>query len=110
MSDNTSFKPQGARYFGQTSPSELVRLENNAARAVSRQLAKAASYLQQAFAGQYYAWFGGWALRLRGSRRNTRDIDLLVLADNVDQVRETLALYPWLYYPLGIQASPIINK
>jgi hypothetical protein len=62
-----SVRSDGARYFGQDSPRELRDLERNASRATSEQMAKAASYLQEAFSGQYYAWFGGWALKLRGS-------------------------------------------
>ncbi|CAJ0552149.1 Ff.00g061280.m01.CDS01 [Fusarium sp. VM40] len=84
-----------ARYFGQTSPNELKELERNANRATSEQLAKAASYLEYAFSGQFYSWFGGWALRLRGSRRETRDLDLLVLARDVRDIRVTLAPYDW---------------
>ncbi|KAI0205496.1 hypothetical protein F4808DRAFT_236120 [Astrocystis sublimbata] len=84
-----------ARYFGQTSPQELKDLEKNAVKATDKQMAKAASYLQIAFAGQYYAWFGGWALKLRGSRRDTKDLDLLVVAEDVCQVRATLAPYSW---------------
>ncbi|SCV25452.1 uncharacterized protein FFB14_00345 [Fusarium fujikuroi] len=69
-----------ARYFGQASPTELRDLERNA----------------KAFDGQtYYAWFGGWALKLRGSSRETKDLDLLVLATDVRQVRAILAPYTW---------------
>ncbi|KAH7174261.1 uncharacterized protein B0J16DRAFT_417797 [Fusarium flagelliforme] len=85
----------GARYFGQLSPTELRDLERNALRASDEQMAKAAAQLQDAFQGHYYAWFGGWALKLRGSRRKTRDLDLLVLADNVGQVRAILAPCAW---------------
>ncbi|KAI0977591.1 hypothetical protein F4678DRAFT_455742 [Xylaria arbuscula] len=84
-----------ARYFGQTSPRDLKELQHNASKAKPEQLAKAAGYLQKAFTGQYYAWFGGWALNLRGSRRETTDLDLLVLAADVGQVRTTLAPYSW---------------
>ncbi|KAG5758539.1 hypothetical protein H9Q72_013322 [Fusarium xylarioides] len=90
-----SISSNGASYFGQDSPRELRDLERNASRATSEQMAKAASYLQEAFSGQYYAWFGGWALKLRGSRRETRDLDLLVLANDVGQVRATLAPFAW---------------
>ncbi|OQD74370.1 hypothetical protein PENDEC_c011G00956 [Penicillium decumbens] len=73
----------GAKYFGKTSPKELKELEDNAARARRKQLAKAASYLEQAFSGMETAWFGGWALNIRGSRRETKDLDFLVLAPSV---------------------------
>lgn len=90
-----------ARYFGETSPNELRELERNANRANPQQLAKAATYLEFAFSGQFYAWFGGWALRLRGSRRETKDLDLLVLASDVRDIRVTLAPYDW--YVLSFQ-------
>lgn len=83
----------GAKYFGKTSPKELRDLENNAARARPNQLAKAASYLEQAFSGMETAWFGGWAFKLRGSRRETHD--LLVLVPSVVEVRTVLAQYSW---------------
>lgn len=86
----------GARYFGKTSPRDLKELEVNAARATSRQMAIAAAKLQEAFQGQYYAWFGGWALNLRGSRRETKDLDLLVLAPDIRSVRSTLKPFDWL--------------
>ncbi|KAF9772435.1 hypothetical protein IL306_009853 [Fusarium sp. DS 682] len=85
-----------AKYFGQVSPTELRNLERNAVKATDRQMAKAASMLQQAFEGQtYYAWFGGWALKLRGSTRETKDLDLLVLATDFRQVRAILAPHNW---------------
>lgn len=86
---------RGAKYFGKTSPKELKDLEINAARARPDQLAKAASYLEQAFSGMETAWFGGWALRLRGSRRETHDLDFLVLVPFVVEVRIVLAQYSW---------------
>ncbi|PWY91807.1 hypothetical protein BO94DRAFT_512834 [Aspergillus sclerotioniger CBS 115572] len=85
----------GAKYFGKTSPKELKDLERNAARARSDQLAKAASYLEQAFSGMETAWFDGWALRLRGSRRETHDLDFLILVPSVIEVRTVLAQYSW---------------
>lgn len=85
----------GAKYFGKTSPKELKDLESNAARARPKQLAKAASYLEQAFSGMETAWFGGWALKLRGSRRETQDLDFLVLVPSVVEVRTVLAIYSW---------------
>jgi hypothetical protein len=85
----------GAKYFGKTSPKELRDLEINAARAKPKQLAKAASYLEQAFSGMKTAWFGGWALKLRGSRRETLDLDLLVSVSSVVEVRAVLAQYSW---------------
>ncbi|KAK0624539.1 hypothetical protein B0T17DRAFT_638128 [Bombardia bombarda] len=88
MASSSPAKPTVARYFGQTSLKELMELERNASNATGRQLAKAAYYLQHAFTGQYYAWFGAWALRLRGSRRDTSDIDLSVLLEDIGQVRE----------------------
>ena len=91
-------QPDGSRrakYFGKTSPTELRDLERNAARARSDQLAKAASYLEQAFSGMKTAWFGGWALRLRGSRRETHDLDFLVLVSSVVEVRAVLVQYSW---------------
>lgn len=94
MADTTN-EDQGARYFGETSPDDMRQLERNAARATSEQMAIAASYLQTAFKGQYYAWFGGWALRLRGSNRETRDLDLIVLAKDIRSVRNTLRPYSW---------------
>lgn len=96
-----------ARHFGQTSLNELRELERNANRANPQQLAKAASYLEFAFSGQFYAWFGGWALRLRGSRRETKDLDLLVLASDVHDIRVTLTPYDWcvLYYLSNIKLS-----
>ncbi|KAK1761832.1 hypothetical protein QBC33DRAFT_520069 [Phialemonium atrogriseum] len=81
----TSSQSPNARYFGESSPTELRDLERNAKRATTKQMARAATYLQCAFHGQHYAWFGGWALKLRGSRRDTRDIDLLVRADGIRQ-------------------------
>ncbi|KAK2809404.1 hypothetical protein FQN50_003863 [Emmonsiellopsis sp. PD_5] len=94
-----------AKYFGKTSPTELRDLERNAARAKPDQLAKAASYLEQAFSGTKTAWFGGWALRLRGSRRETHDLDFLVLIQSVIEVRAVLVRYSWailaFYEPLG---------
>ncbi|KAK2767467.1 hypothetical protein FQN54_003623 [Arachnomyces sp. PD_36] len=84
-----------ARYFGETSPTDLRDLERNAARANADQLAKAASYLEQAFRDLKTAWFGGWALRLRGSRRETHDLDFLVLISSVVKVRAVLAQYSW---------------
>ena len=92
---SSSSQPQAAKYFGQSSPHDLKELERNARNAKPPQMAKAAAYLQTAFQGQYFAWFGGWALKLRGSRRETRDLDLLVLAEDVGKVRATLAPYPW---------------
>ncbi|KAF5578920.1 hypothetical protein FPANT_9792 [Fusarium pseudoanthophilum] len=84
------------RYFGKDSPTELRDLERNAVRADDTQMAKAASMLQEAFDGKaHYAWFGGWALKLRGSSRETKDLDLLVLADDVRQVRAILSAYSW---------------
>ncbi|KAF4448250.1 hypothetical protein FALBO_16824 [Fusarium albosuccineum] len=56
---------------------------------------QAASYLQQAFGGQHHAWFGGWALKLRGPNRDTRDLNLLVQARDVDELRATLSPYSW---------------
>ncbi|KAJ5274593.1 hypothetical protein N7497_005196 [Penicillium chrysogenum] len=94
----------GARYFGKTSPRELKDLEINAARASEDQLAKAASYLEQAFSGMKTAWFGGWALKLRGSRRETHDLDFLVLVSSVVEVRAVLAQYSWAilaFYEIG---------
>lgn len=84
-----------ARYFGKTSPAELRDLERNAVRARPNQLAKAASYLEQAFSGLKTAWFGGWALRLRGSRRDTHDLDILVLVHSLVEVRAVLMQYSW---------------
>ncbi|KAI0116453.1 hypothetical protein GGR51DRAFT_555478 [Nemania sp. FL0031] len=86
----------GAKFFGQNSPHDLKKLEANAAKATSKQLAKAASYIEKAFTGQSYAWFGGWALKLRGSRRETKDLDLIVVARDVGQVRATLTPYSWV--------------
>jgi hypothetical protein len=77
----------GAKYFGETSPRDLKNLEINAARAKPNQQAKAASYLEQAFSGMKTAWFGGWALRLRGSHRETHDLDFLVLVPSVVEIR-----------------------
>lgn len=91
----TSTGHHAARFFGETSPKDLQELERSATRATLQQMAKAASYLQSAFGDQYYAWFGGWALKLRGSRRETKDLDLLVLADDVRQIRATLAPHGW---------------
>ncbi|BCR83523.1 uncharacterized protein ACHE_10925A [Aspergillus chevalieri] len=95
----------GAKYFGKTSPKELKELESNAARATPKQLAKAASYLEKAFSGMKTAWFGGWALKLRGSRRETQDLDFLVLVPSVVEVRTVLAQYSWailaFYGPAG---------
>lgn len=91
----TSSQSFGARYFGESSPTELRDLERNAKRATAKQMARAATYLQCAFHGQHYAWFGGWALKLRGSRRDTRDIDLLVRADGIRQVRAVLERHNW---------------
>ena len=62
-------------------------------------MAKAAFQLQDAFQGHFYAWFGDWALKLRGSRRKTRDLDLLVMASNVSQVRAVLAPCAWYVLP-----------
>lgn len=85
-----------ARYFGQATPTELRDLERNAVRATNKQMSKAAAMLQAAFDGKTrYAWFGGWALKLRGSERETRDLDLLVLATDVRQVRAILSPYNW---------------
>ncbi|CVL07738.1 hypothetical protein FPRO06_02224 [Fusarium proliferatum] len=85
-----------ARYFGQATPTELRDLERNAVRATNKQMSKAAAMLQAAFDGKTrYAWFGGWALKLRGSERETRDLDLLVLATDVRQVRAILSPYSW---------------
>ncbi|KAG5798775.1 hypothetical protein H9Q69_002183 [Fusarium xylarioides] len=85
-----------ARYFGKDSPTELRDLERNAVQADDTQMAKAASMLQGAFDGQaHYAWFGGWALKLRGSSRETKDLDLLVLANDVRQVRAILSPHSW---------------
>jgi hypothetical protein len=69
-------------------------------------MAEAAARLQTAFHGQNYAWFGGWALRLRGSRRVTRDLDLLVLADDIGQIRARLAPFDW--FVLSLQNETII--
>lgn len=88
-------KAKRARYFGKTSPTDLRDLERNAAKAGPKQLAKAASRLEQAFSGMTTAWFGGWALKLRGSRRDTQDLDILVLVDEVIKVRVVLAQYEW---------------
>lgn len=99
MATSNPTKSTAARYFGQTSPKELAELERNASNATGRQLAKAAYYLQHAFAGQYYAWFGAWALRLRGSRRDTSDIDLSVLLEDIGQVRAVLAMHDWAILP-----------
>jgi predicted nucleotidyltransferase len=68
-------------------------------------MAEAAARLQTAFQGLYYAWFGGWALRLRGSRRESSDLDLLVLADNVGQVRAKLAPFNWFVSSLQRELS-----
>ncbi|KAF5659100.1 hypothetical protein FCIRC_12621 [Fusarium circinatum] len=85
-----------ARYFGKDSPTELRDLGLNAVSANDEQMAKAAAMLQAAFDGQaHYAWFGGWALKLRGSSRETKDLDILVLATDVRQVRTILSPYNW---------------
>ncbi|OJD18977.1 hypothetical protein AJ78_01005 [Emergomyces pasteurianus Ep9510] len=75
-----------AKYFGKTSPTDLRDLQRNAASATPDPLAKAASYLEQAFSGMKTAWIGGWALNLRGSRRETHDLDFLVLVSSVVEV------------------------
>ncbi|KAI2825402.1 hypothetical protein CBS147321_1050 [Aspergillus niger] len=104
----------GAKYFGKTSPKELYELENNAVNATAKQLAKAASYLEKAFRGFKTAWFGGFALRLRGSRRETHDLDFLVLVPSVVEARAVLAKYSWAilaFYetPGGIQERMFID-
>lgn len=101
--DSTDAYAQGAKYFGQISPRDLKNLEHNAQRASSAQMAEAAALLQTAFHGQKCAWFGGWALRLRGYQRETSDLDLLVLANDVSQVRARLAPFNW--YVLSLQAE-----
>ncbi|EGD95940.1 hypothetical protein TESG_03401 [Trichophyton tonsurans CBS 112818] len=93
-------KPNGipqkkAKYFGESSPHDLRDLERNAAKAKQCQLAKAASYLEQAFAGMKTAWFGGWALNLRGSLRETHDLSLLILAKDTSEIRAILEQYNW---------------
>ena len=110
MATSSSSQSQGARYFGETSPQDLKELERNAVTAKRSHMATAASYLEEAFEGQYYAWFGGWALNLRGSRRETRDIDLLVLANDVGKVRATLASYPWFVIIHCRAASSILTN
>ncbi|OAX82951.1 hypothetical protein ACJ72_02702 [Emergomyces africanus] len=103
-----------AKYFGKASPTDLRDLERNAARARSDQLAKAASYLEQAFNGMKTAWLGGWALNLRGSRRETHDLDFLVLVSSVAEVRAVLDQYSWailafLKHPGGIQERMFVD-
>lgn len=93
-------KPNGipqkkAKYFGESSPHDLRDLERNAARAKQSQLAKAASYLEQAFTDMKTAWFGGWALNLRGSLRETHDLSLLILAKDTSEIRAILEQYNW---------------
>ncbi|EFR01963.1 hypothetical protein MGYG_04964 [Nannizzia gypsea CBS 118893] len=93
-------KPNGiphkkAKYFGESSPHDLRDLERNAAKAEQSQLAKAASYLEQAFTGTKTAWFGGWALNLRGSYRETHDLSLLVLAKDTTEIRSILEQHDW---------------
>ncbi|KAE8152834.1 hypothetical protein BDV25DRAFT_137507 [Aspergillus avenaceus] len=104
----------GAKYFGKTSPKELYDLQINARKATARQLAKAASYLEKAFQGIKTAWFGGFALKLRGSRRETHDLDFLVLVPSVVEARAVLAQYSWAilaFYetPGGIQERMFID-
>ncbi|EFE37912.1 hypothetical protein TRV_07402 [Trichophyton verrucosum HKI 0517] len=93
-------KPNGipqkkAKYFGESSPHDLRDLERNAAKAKQCQLAKAASYLEQAFAGIKTAWFGGWAMNLRGSLRETHGLSLLILAKDTAEIRSVLEQYNW---------------
>lgn len=93
-------KPNGipqkkAKYFGESSPHDLRDLERNAAKATQCQLAKAASFLEQAFTGVKTAWFGGWALNLRGSLRETHDLSLLILAKDTPEIRSILEQYKW---------------
>ncbi|PGH20795.1 hypothetical protein AJ80_03422 [Polytolypa hystricis UAMH7299] len=74
---------KAAKYFGETSPNDLKNLERTAVRANTEQMAKAASYLEQALRGMETAWFGGCALNLRGSLRQTHDLDFLVLVPSL---------------------------
>lgn len=105
--NSTDAYAQGAKYFGQISPRDLKDLEHNAQRASSAQMAEAAALLQTAFHGQKYAWFGGWALRLRGSQRETSDLDLLVLADDFGQVRASLAPFDWFVSSLQAELPSV---
>lgn len=90
-----SQQSSGAKYFGKTSHEELRNLERNAAVAKTYQMAKAASYLEEASSGTKTAWFGGWALNLRGSRRETHDLDIVILVSSVVEVRAILAHHNW---------------
>lgn len=105
--DSTDAYAQGAKYFGQISPRDLKDLEHNAQRASSAQMVEATALLQTAFHGQKYAWFGGWALRLRGSQRETSDLDLLLLADDVSQVRARLAPFDWFVSSLQAELPSV---
>lgn len=84
-----------ARNFGKISFTKLHELERNTARARPDQLAKAASYFEEAFSDMKTAWFSGWALQLRGSRRETHDLDFLVLVPSLREVRAVLVQYSW---------------
>ncbi|KAH6628868.1 hypothetical protein F5144DRAFT_580340 [Chaetomium tenue] len=106
--------PAGAKYFGQTSPRDLAELERNAATASPQHLGRAALLLEQALHGAMpYAWFGGWAMKLRGVRRDTRDIDLLVQVGSTQEVRAVLQSQPWAilsyHHVGGIQERMFVN-
>lgn len=92
----SDLKLQGARCFGDSSPKELKDLERNAVGATVQQMAKAAAFLQRAFDGQYFAWFGGWLSSFDDVvDKLPRDLDLLVLANGVGELRTTLSSWPW---------------
>ncbi|POR36091.1 Uncharacterized protein TPAR_03702 [Tolypocladium paradoxum] len=93
MSDNRDEgNTSGAKFFGKDNPFELRMLQNQSLSANSTQLGQAAQYLEFIF-GNKHAWCGGWALRLRGSKRNTEDLDIVVQAPSTADIWDTLVPY-----------------
>ncbi|KND92794.1 hypothetical protein TOPH_02801 [Tolypocladium ophioglossoides CBS 100239] len=82
----------GAKFFGKDNPFELQILQNKSLSASTAQLGQAAQYLEVIF-GNKHAWCGGWALKLRGSKRNTEDLDIIVQAPSTADIWDTLVPY-----------------
>lgn len=94
-----SNSPADGKYYGQTSTPSREDLKRNAANATPEHLGKAACLLEQALQGKMeFAWCGGWAMRLRGVERDTKEIRFLVQPATIGEVKAALQCQPWYVF------------